>query len=112
MIEYQVSIALANTPVEKRVTVGKGRLRIDVPMHSFHAANMNFNSAAEAFAVSLNDQLHRKFAYQYFDYLQDIARGWEQSKPSVSGRPDCRLIASELERIFRCCFFRPDQLMP
>src|SRR5262247_625354 len=112
MIEYQVNRQPPNAATEKRVTNRKGRLRIDLPMNSFQAAFSNFNKAAEAFATSLSDPLHRKFAFQYLEYLQDIARGSERSKLSTNGRPNCRLIGAELERLFRCHFFRPDHLNP
>jgi len=109
MIEYELNRQPASTAAEKRVTNRKGRLSIDLPVNSFQAAFLNFNKAAEAFAMSLSDPLHRKFAYQYLGCLQDIAHGSDQLKPSTSGRPDCRLIRAELERLFRCHFFRPDQ---
>jgi hypothetical protein len=112
MIEYELNRQPASTATEKRVTNRKGRLSIDLPVNSFQAAFLNFNKAAEAFAMSLSDPLHRKFAFQYLEYLQDIARGSERSKLSTSGRPNCRLISAELERLFRCHFFRPDHLKP
>ena len=94
---------------EKRVTSRKRGLSIDLPINFFPKALVNFKNAAETFATSLSDPLHRKFAYQYLGCLQDIAHGSDQLKPSTSGRPDCRLIRAELERLFRCHFFRPDQ---
>jgi hypothetical protein len=94
---------------EKRVTSRKRGLSIDLPINSFPTALVNFNQSAEAFAMSLSHPQHRKFAYQYLACLQDIVHGSDQLKPSTSGRPDCRLIRAELERLFRCHFFRPDQ---
>jgi hypothetical protein len=111
MIRDQLNRQPANASPETRVIRRKGRLSIDVPINSFETVFVNFNNAAEAFAISLTDRLHRKFAYQYVAYLQDIARGSEQLRPSTSGRPNCRLIGSELERLFRFYFFRPDELM-
>ena len=110
MIDYRVNRQPASTLTEKRLTSRKGRLSMDLPISSFQMALVNFNKAAEAFAMSLTDRLHRKFAYQYLSYLQDIAGGSEQSRPNTSGRPNCRLIGAELERLFRCHFFRPDSL--
>ncbi len=112
MVEYQVNRQPANTATEQRVTNRKGHLSIDLPTNSFQAAFLNFNKAAEAFAMSLSDPLHRKFAFQYLEYLQDIARGSDRLRLSTSGRPNCRLIGAELQRLFRCYFFRPDQLNP
>ena len=80
---------------------------MDLPMNSLPLALANFNQEAEAFAMSLSDPFHRKFAYQYLSYLQDIAAGSEQLRPNTSGRPNYRLIGAELERLFRCHFFRP-----
>lgn len=112
MIQHETNRQRESMSTEKRLIRKKGRLSIDVPASSFQTVCLNFNNAAEAFAMSLTDRLHRKFAYQYLEYLQDIARGWERmSRPSISGRPDCRLIGSELDRLFAGCFFRPDQLM-
>jgi hypothetical protein len=72
---------------------------------------VNFNEAAEAFAMSLTDSRHRKFAYQYFEYLQDIARGSEPpTRPHTNGNPNSRLIMVELERLFNCHFSRPEHL--
>jgi len=111
MIQHQLNPQLVTTHAEKRVVRSRGRLRIDVPFSSFQTVVVNFNNAAEAFVMSLTDRLHRKFAYQYLAYLQDVAHGWEQLRPSTSGRPNCRLIGSELERLFKGHFFRPDQLI-
>jgi|SRR5262245_48638910 len=112
MIDYELNRQPAIKAMEKRVTNSKGRLSMDLPVNSFQAAFLNFSKAAEAFAMSLSDPLHRKFAFQYLEYLQDIARGSERSKLSTNGRPNCRLIGAELERLFRCHFFRPDHLNP
>jgi hypothetical protein len=84
---------------ETRIIRRKGRLSIDVPVSSFQTVLVNFNNAAEAFAMNLTDRLHRKFAYQYLAFLQDAAHGSDQLEPSTSGRPNCRLIGSELERL-------------
>jgi len=111
MIEYQVNLQSADTSPEARVTSKKGRVRIDLPVNSFKTAFVNFNEEAQAFAVSLSDSLDRGYAYRYVGYLQDIAHGAEQPKqPHTNGRPNWRLIAVELERLFRCHFFRPEHL--
>jgi hypothetical protein len=111
MMQYPLGRQPESTPPDKRVIRKKGRLTIDVPVSSFQTVFVNFNNASEAFAMSLTDRLNRLFAYQYLAYLQDIARGWDRLRPSASGRPNCRLITYELERLFRSYFFRPDQLM-
>jgi len=111
MIQYQLNCRPASIPpTQKRVTGRKGRLRIDIPINTLETTLVNFSKAAEAFAISLSDPLHRKFAYQYLGYLEDIARSSEQLRPNIGGRPDCRLIGAELERLFTCHFFRPEDL--
>jgi hypothetical protein len=94
-----------------RLRSKRGRLSIDIPCPHFETAFGNFTNAAEHFAMHLSDALDRKFAYQYLGYLQEVARGSESSKPNPNGHPACRLICYELERLFRCYFFRPDQLV-
>ena len=108
MIEHEVNWQRADVSPEKRVT-RKGRLRIDLPINSFETAFVNFNNASEAFVASLTDSLHRRFAYRYLEYLQDIARGSDRLKPSTNRQPNWRLIGYELERLFKSYFFRPDQ---
>ena len=116
MIEYQVyQQSKDNTSSgkrgvrRKRGVRGKRHLCIDLPASCFQTAFVNFNEAAEAFAMSLSDSRHRKFAYQYFEYLQDIARGSQPpTRPHANGNPNSRLIIVELERLFNCHFFRPE----
>jgi hypothetical protein len=111
MIDFQVNLKSTGTSSEERITSRKGRLHMDLPVSFFQMAFVNFNEAAHTFAISLSDALDRKFAYQYFGYLQDIARGSKQLKrPQTNGRPNWRLVAVELERLFRCNFFRPEHL--
>jgi hypothetical protein len=94
-----------------RIRTRAGRLCIDLPVDSFQPAFTNFTSEAEEFAMSLTDRLHRRFAYQYLGYLQEVANGLEPIKTNtVSGRPACRLICTELERIFRQNFYKPIDL--
>jgi hypothetical protein len=108
MTNYQLYRQLDSSSPDERVTGRKGRLRIDLPVSSFQTAFANFNEAAHAFAMSLSDSLDRRFAYRYVGYLQDIARGSEELKRLyANGRPNCRLITAELDRLFRCHFFRP-----
>src|SRR5215831_19022782 len=109
MIEHQVYQQPWDTSSGKRVVRRRRQLRIDLPASSFQTAYLNFNEAAQAFAMSLSDSRHRKFAYQYFEYLQDIARGSQPpTRPHANGNPNSRLIIVELERLFNCHFFRPE----
>jgi len=93
-----------------RVRGKKGRLSIDIPGPHFETAFAGFTNAAEDFAMNLTDVLHRKFAFKYLGYLQEVARGSEPVKPNPNGRPACRLISAELERLFCSHFFRPEQV--
>src|SRR5215471_14024479 len=106
MIEYQVyQQSKDNTSSRKRGVRGKRHLCIDLPASCFQTAYVNFNEAAEAFAMSLSDSRRRKFAYQYFEYLQDIARGSQlPTRPHANGNPNSRLIIVELERLFNYHF--------
>jgi hypothetical protein len=110
MVKYQLNWQPTSTPPQKRITRTKFRLRIDIPVESFQTAFLSFDKAAETFEMSLSDPQHRKFAHQYLGFLQDIAHGSAQLRPPTKGRPDYRLIGAELERLFRCHFFRPDDL--
>src|SRR5262249_28788004 len=95
----------------KRIRSKKGRLSIDIQGPHFETTFADFTKAAEQFAVHLSDALNRKFAYRYLEYLQGVARGSEPLKPNPFGRPACRLICYELERLFQSYFFRLDQLV-
>src|SRR5215831_37572 len=109
MIEYQVYKGSRNMSSGKQAVRRKRQLCIDLPASCFQTACVNFNEAAKAFAMSLSDSRHRKFAYQYFEYLQDIARGSQPpTRPHANGNPNSRLIIVELERLFNCHFFRPE----
>jgi len=111
MSDYELSRFPATMVSQNRIKTKKGRLNMDVPTASFPTAFSTFSSAAEGFAMTLSDVLHRKFAYSYLTYLQEVAQGAEQVRPNaVSGRPACRLICYELERLFRCHFFKPDEV--
>jgi hypothetical protein len=52
----------------------EGRFSIDIHGLHFETDFADFTQAAEHFAVHLSDARHRKFAYQYLQYLQEIAR--------------------------------------
>jgi hypothetical protein len=80
------------------------RFSIDIHAPHFKTDFSDFTQAAEHFAVHLSDSLHRKFAYQYLNYLQEVACGSESLKPRPFGRPARRLICYELERLFQCYF--------
>ena len=93
-----------------RIKFRWGGLRVDIPGECFQTSFFSFTSAAESFAMGLSDVLHRKFAYRYLSYLQEIARSSEPAKPSsIHGLPACRLICNELERLFRAHFFQPNE---
>lgn len=93
-----------------RIKTRKGRLNMDISRTSFQSAFSMFTRAAEEFALTLNDAVHRKFAYRYLMYLQEVAHGTVSVKPNtLSGRPAFRLICNELERLFRRHFFRPEE---
>ena len=110
MIEYQVDQSW-DTSCGERIARRRGRLSIDLPVSAFQTAYMSFNDAAQAFATSLSDSQHRKFAYQYFEYLQHIARGSQPpSRPHPHGNPNSRLVMVELERLFKSHFVRPEDL--
>jgi hypothetical protein len=94
--------------VPGRIRNKVGRLIIDVPIEHFQTAFTGFSRVAEEFAMTLSDPWERKFAYQYLGYLQEIAHGSEPSKTrTLSGRPACRLISFEMERLFKRHFFKP-----
>jgi len=107
--EYLQNRFVANGRGCERIVTKKGRLRMDLPVSLFQPTFSAFCTAAESFAIALSDPLDRKFAYRYLTYLQEVANGTEEVKPStVGGRPTCRLICNELERIFRAHFFQPE----
>ena len=79
-------------------------------MDSFQLAFSDFSDAAEAFAASLSDEVHRTFAFQYFKYLQHLAQGRRLAKPDGFGLgPACRLIRAELDRLFDLSFLSTDR---
>jgi hypothetical protein len=55
----------------------------------------------------LSDPWHRRFAYRYLGYLQDVANGADPTK-TFAERPSCRLICTELERLFKAHLYRPE----
>ena len=110
LTNLELDMQSGRTPVV-RLRIKRGRLSIDIPRPHFETALRDFTNAAEHFAMHLSDALGRKFAYHYLGYLQELARGSELARPNPNGRPAGRLICYELERLFRCYFFRPDQLV-
>ena len=95
-----------------RIQSKQGRLSVDVSVETFPKAFSKFSAAAEQFAMGLSDILNRKFAWRYLEYLQETARGLASDRPNVNGaRPACRLIRSEMDRLFKSHFFRPDELV-
>ena len=92
-----------------RIFNKKGKLKMDVPTDLYPVAFTRFCTAAEAFAMTLTDHLQRRFAFRYLTYLQEIAQKVEPSKPTaVTGRPACRLICMELDRLFMTHLYKPD----
>src|SRR5215468_1670694 len=83
------------------------RLCVDVPAESFDTAFVKFSGEAEAFAMGLSDPWHRRFACRYLTYLQDVAKGAAPTK-IIAGSPPCRLICTELERLFKAHLYRPE----
>jgi hypothetical protein len=109
MIDFEIGRTSSTAP-SNRIKFRSGRLHVDLPNECFQTSFFAFTSAAESFAMGLSDVLHRKFAYRYLSYLQEIARSSEPVKPSsVHGLPACRLICNELERLFRSHFFKPNE---
>jgi hypothetical protein len=80
----------------------EGHVRVDLLQSAF----TDFSGAAEAFAASLSDEVHRNFAFQYLKYLQRIAQGRTPVKPEGLGLgPASRLIRAEIDRLFELSFF-------
>src|ERR1700730_17303688 len=90
-----------------RIRTRKGSLSIDIPAELFEASLAAFTKAAEDFILKLTEPLHRRFAYRYLIYLQEVARLVQQSRPNTfrgRGQPAYRLICNELEQLFRQYF--------
>jgi len=106
-LEQQSADERLHTPM----TIKNGRLRRELPPDLFRTAFVDFSQAAQTFAMNLSEDLYRKFALRYIEYLQEIARGLESPRPhAVHGRPACTLIRAELEKLFRSHFFRSDEV--
>jgi hypothetical protein len=84
-------------------------LQVDLPSDLFQTAFGKFTSAAERFALSLTDSLHRRFAHRYLVYLQETAQGERPTRPTSVSLPACTLIRCELDRIFRSHFCQPPE---
>ena len=98
--------------MRSRLRYGRRHVSVEIPVESFESACTNFNRAAEAFVVSLSDEVHRTFAHRYFEYLENIARGTKINKPEAFGLgPAARLIRDELDRLFDLNFVSTDSLI-
>ena len=108
MSRTQPARVRANQPIPGRIRSKVGRLIVDLPAEYFQTAFTSFSRVAEDFALTISSPWERKFAFQYLGYLQGIAHGSDQPRArTVSGRPACRLICLERERLFRSHFFKP-----
>jgi hypothetical protein len=108
-MDFEIGRSPAVASSNNRIKFRSGSLRVDLPSQCFQTSFFSFTGAAESFARGLSDVLHRKFAYRYLNYLQEIARSSEPAKPSsIHGLPACRLICNELDRLFRFHFFKPN----
>jgi hypothetical protein len=105
MIHDNFDAAPSPRPMRSRLRYGNRHLQVQVRVDLFQSAFTDFSSAAEAFAASLSDEVHRNFAFQYLKYLQNIAQGRMLVKPNAFGLgPACRLIGAELDRLFDLSF--------
>ena len=110
MIHDDFDAAPSSRPMRSRLRYGKRHLQVQVRVDLFQSALTNFSSAAEAFAASLCDEVHRDFAFRYLKYLQQIAQGRTLVKPNVFELgPACRLIRAELDRLFDLSFLSTDR---
>jgi hypothetical protein len=91
-------------PMQLLLRHGKGRLSPQIHGESFDDAFINFSDAAEAFALTLSDEVHRDYAFQYSKYLRKIAEGIPSLKPNPIPGPAGRLIRAELDRVFELSF--------
>jgi hypothetical protein len=98
--------------MRSRLQYGQRHVSAEIPVESFESACTNFNRAAEAFVVSLSDEVHRTFAHRYLEYLENIARGTKINKPEGFGLgPAARLIRGELDRLYDLNFLSTDSLI-
>jgi hypothetical protein len=110
MIHDQFAAAPSRRPIRSRLRYGKRHLQVEVRVDLFQSAFTDFSSAAEAFAASLSDEVHRNFAFRYLTYLQHIAQGRTLVKPDgFELGPACRLITAELDRLFDLSFLSTDR---
>jgi hypothetical protein len=97
-------------PMRSRLRYGQRHLQVEVRGDLFQLAYTDFRSAAEAFAVSLSDEVHRNFAFRYLKYLQDTAQGRTLVQPNrFAVGPAYRLIRAELDRLFDLSFLSTDR---
>src|SRR5215831_6470292 len=110
MIHDDFDGALSSRPMRSRLRYGKRHLQVEVRVDLFESAFTDFSGAAEAFAASLSDEVHRNFAFRYLTYLQHIAQGRTLVKPDgFELGPACRLITAELDRLFDLSFLSTDR---
>jgi len=110
MIHYGFQCSAVQQAMRARLPYGKRHLQVEVREDLFESAFTDFSGAAEAFAASLSDEVHRHFAFQYFKYLQHLAQGRTLAKPDGFGLgPACRLIRAELDRLFDLSFLSTDR---
>jgi hypothetical protein len=105
MIHNDFDAAPSRRPMRARLQYGKPHLQVQDRVDLFQSAFAEFTGAAEAFAASLSDGVHRDFAFRYLKYLQHVAEGRTQVQPYGFGLgPACRLIRAELDRLFELSF--------
>jgi len=110
MIHNEFAAEPSRRPMRSRLRYGKRHLEVEVRLDLFQLAFTDFSSAAEAFAASLSDEVHRNFAFRYLKYLQDIAQGRTLVQPNRFGvGPAYRLIRAKLDRLFDLSFLSTDR---
>jgi hypothetical protein len=110
MIHNEFAAAPSRRPMRSRLRYGKRHLEVEVRLDLFQLAFTDFSSAAEAFAASLSDEVHRNFAFRYLKYLQDTAQGRTLVQLNRFGvGPAYRLIRAELDRLFDLSFLSTDR---
>jgi hypothetical protein len=110
MIHYGFQCSAVQQAMRARLPYGKRHLQVEVRADSFESAFTDFSGAAEAFAASLSDEVHRNFAFRYLKYLQDTAQGRTLVQPNrFAVGPAYRLIRAELDRLFDLSFLSTDR---
>src|SRR5262249_4974269 len=106
MTQQHFDAVLSTRPMRAPLRYGKRHLQLQVRGDLIKSAFTEFSDAAQVFAASLSDEMHRNFALRYFNYLQHIAHGKTlAAQPNGFGLgPACRLIRAELDRLFDLSF--------